>query len=62
MIDDTVLRIMLAVIVGTLAAIVYSLRMLVLMDRRIERIENHTEKLARKMLKEEYKIEKRMRA
>ncbi len=62
MIDDTVLRIMLAVIVGTLAAIVYSLRMLVLMDRRIERIENHTEKLAKKMLKEEYKIEKRMRA
>ena len=33
----------LAIIVGTLAAIVYSLRILVLMERRIARIEMHIE-------------------
>jgi len=47
----------LSIILGTLAAIVYSLRILVLMDGRIERIEEHIEKIAVKIVKEELKIE-----
>ena len=46
----------LAIIVGTLAAIVYSLRVLVLMERRIARIETHVERAVDKVLKEEVKI------
>ena len=45
----------LAVIIGALAAIIYSLRILVLMDRKIERIEQHLEKITYKTLKEENK-------
>ncbi len=55
---DTVLRITLAVVIGTLAAIVYSLRVLVLMERRMARIEMHIDKVAQKILREELKIEK----
>jgi len=51
-------NIILAVILGVLAAIVYSLRMLVLMDRKIANMEGHLEKIAMKIVKEEYKIEK----
>jgi len=51
-------EITLSIIVGTLAAIVYSLRVLVLMDRRMERIEVHIEKMAEKIVKEELRIEK----
>jgi hypothetical protein len=51
----------LAIIVGTLAAIVYSLRILVLMERRIARIEMHIENAVGKVMKEELKIEKRMK-
>ena len=50
----------LLVIIGTLAAIVYSLRLLVLMERRIGRIENHLEKVTVKILREEMKIGKRL--
>ena len=49
--------VVLAIIIGVLAAIVYSLRVLVLMDRKISRIEMHIEKMAHKMVKEEYLIE-----
>ena len=52
------LDITLAVIIGTLAAIVYSLRILVLMERRVARVEMHIEKIAEKMIQEEIKIEK----
>tara|TARA_Y100000310_G_scaffold335400_1_gene417367 strand:- start:164 stop:325 length:162 start_codon:yes stop_codon:yes gene_type:complete len=38
----------LAVILGTLAAIVYSLRVLVLMDRKMARIEMHIESVVTK--------------
>tara|TARA_Y100000310_G_C20174206_1_gene575091 strand:- start:339 stop:500 length:162 start_codon:yes stop_codon:yes gene_type:complete len=38
----------LAVILGTLAAIVYSLRVLVLMDRKMARIEMHIESVVAK--------------
>lgn len=55
---DTVLRITLAVVIGTLAAIVYSLRVLVLMERRMARIEGHIDRVVQKVLREEYKIEK----
>ena len=55
---DTVLRITLAVVIGTLAAIVYSLRVLVLMERKMARIEGHIDRVVQKVLREEYKIEK----
>ena len=54
-------EITLAIIVGTLAAIVYSLRILVLMERRIARIEMHIETAVGKVMKEELKIEKSLR-
>ena len=52
------LTIVLSVVVGTLAAIVYSLRVLVLMERRMSRIESHVEGISAKILKEELKIER----
>ena len=55
---DTVI---LAVIIGTLAAIVYSLRILVLMERRIARIDKHMEMLVEKVVVEEGKIEREER-
>ena len=51
----------LAIIVGTLAAIVYSLRILVLMERRIARIEMHIENVVGKIMKEELKIERKLK-
>ena len=51
----------LAVIVGTLGAIVYSLRVLVLMERRIARIEEHIENVVGKVMQEEVRIEKSMK-
>jgi hypothetical protein len=54
-------EITLAIIIGTLAAIVYSLRILVLMERRIARIELHIERVVDKVMKEELKIEKSMK-
>jgi len=49
--------VILAIIIGTLAAIVYSLRILVLLERRIGRIDINIERLARDILKEEVNIE-----
>ena len=54
-------EITLAVIVGTLGAIVYSLRVLVLMERRIARIEGHIERVVDKVIKEEITIEKSLK-
>ena len=51
----------LAIIVGTLAAIVYSLRVLVLMERRIARIEGHIEQAVSKVVREETRIEKSLK-
>jgi hypothetical protein len=51
-------QIILSIIIGTLLAIVYSLRMLVLMERRIARLDHNIEKLVKSVLKEETKIEK----
>ena len=49
--------IILWVIVGTLAAIVYSLRILVLMERRIARIDDNLYAITRRIALEEVKIE-----
>ncbi len=49
--------VILGIVLGTLAAIVYSLRVLVLMERRIARIDNHIESLVMKIYEEEKKIE-----
>lgn len=54
----TIPEVTLWVILGTLAAIVYSLRILVSMERRIARIEMHIERVVEKVIKEEIRIEK----
>jgi len=54
-------EITLAIIIGALAAIIYALRVLVLMERRVERIEMHIENLANKIVKEEVRIKKGLR-
>ncbi len=51
-------HVILAIIIGTLAAIGYSLRVLVLLERRIARIDKHIELMAKKIATEELKIEK----
>ncbi len=50
MAEDAVIRFTLAVVVGTLAAIVYCLRVLILMERRVARIEMHMDSLVHKLL------------
>ena len=60
-VEDTLLRIVLAVIIGTLAAIVYSLRVLVMMERRVARIESHLDKMVHRTLIEETKIERSLK-
>ena len=55
---ENLLYVTLAIIIGTLAAIVYALRVLVLMERRVARIDKHIEMLAEKMIVEEKKIER----
>ena len=50
----------LLVIVGTLAAIVYSLRILVLLERRIAGMEMNIQLITKNILKEEFKIERRV--
>ena len=54
-------EITLAIIVGTLGAIVYSLRVLVLMERRVARIEGHIERAVDNVMKGEVRIEKSLR-
>jgi hypothetical protein len=49
--------VILSIIIGTLAAIVYSLRILILMERRMSRIEGHVESISAKILREELRIE-----
>jgi hypothetical protein len=54
----TIEQLILAVIIGTLAAIVYSLRILVLMERRVAKMEFHVEKIVEKVLSEEVSLER----
>ena len=49
--------VMLAIVIGVLAAVVYSLRILVLLERRIGRIDLHIERMVEKIAKEEIVIE-----
>ncbi|MBU0457273.1 MAG: hypothetical protein ABH824_02330 [Nanoarchaeota archaeon] len=51
-------EVILAVIIGTLAAIVYSLRVLILMERRVASMELNIQKVTSKILNEELVIEK----
>ena len=51
-------EVILAVIVGTLAAIVYSLRVLILLERRVASMEQNIQKLTGKVLNEERVIER----
>lgn len=53
--------IILAIIIGTLLAIVYSLRILVIIERRIANMEKNILVMAKKIAKEEFKIEKALR-
>ena len=50
-------EVILAVIIGTLAAIVYSLRVLIMLERRVASMESNIEKMTGRVLKEEVKIE-----
>jgi hypothetical protein len=50
--------IILVIILGTLAAIVYSLRRLVLIERRVASLDMNIEKLVKAILSEEVKIER----
>lgn len=50
-------EVILAVIIGTLAAIVYSLRVLILVERRVANMEANIQRMTSKVLKEEVMIE-----
>ncbi|MCK5282603.1 MAG: hypothetical protein KAK00_04295 [Nanoarchaeota archaeon] len=50
----------LAVTIGMLAAIAYSLRVLILMEKRIARMEMHIENLLERVMKKERKIEEKV--
>lgn len=51
-------EVILAVIIGTLAAIVYSLRVLILLERRVANMESNIQKMTARVLKEENVIER----
>ncbi|MEW5896636.1 MAG: hypothetical protein AB1668_03020 [Nanoarchaeota archaeon] len=51
-------EVILAVIIGTLAAIVYSLRVLIMLERRVASMEANIQKMTSKVLKEELTIER----
>jgi hypothetical protein len=58
--EEVLIRIVLAVIVGTLFGIVYCMRVLVLMERRVARIEEHIERMVERVLAEEKVIERKL--
>jgi hypothetical protein len=49
-------EVILAIIIGTLAAIVYSLRVLLILEKRVANMEQHIQQMAKQILKEERKI------
>jgi HAMP domain-containing protein len=61
MAEEVVIRVVLAVIVGVLFGIVYCMRVLVLMERRVARIEEHMDNIMHKVLQEEIRIERGMK-
>ena len=54
-------EVILAVIIGTLAAIVYSLRVLILLERRVAGMEMNIQKMTSKVLREEMVIERALK-
>ena len=58
--SEQMLTVILSIIIGVLLAIVYSLRVLVLMERRVARMEMHLERVAERILREELAIERRV--
>ncbi len=52
-----VIYVILALILGTLASIVYAMRVLVLLERRVARIDTHIELMTKSVLKDETEIE-----
>lgn len=59
--DLELAEVILAVIIGTLAAIVYSLRVLILLERRVASMETNIQKMTSKVLTEEVSIEKALK-
>jgi len=57
MADLQLAEVILAVIIGTLAAIVYSLRVLILLERRVANMEANIQRMTSKVLNEEMRIE-----
>ena len=57
----TLTRFLLAVMMGTLLAIVYSMRKLIILERYIARIEGHIEKITKRILRDEDVIKKKLR-
>ena len=55
---EGVLNVVLAVIIATLMAIVYSLKVLILMERRVAIMESHIERITNRILLEELRIER----
>jgi len=51
-------KVILAVIIGTLLAIVYALRVLILLERRVASMEMNIQRITGKILKEEGNIER----
>jgi predicted Holliday junction resolvase-like endonuclease len=51
-------EVILAVIIGTLAAIVYSLRVLILLERRVASMEANIQKMTSRVLEQESVIKK----
>lgn len=51
--DDSFLAVLMAVIIATLGAIVISLRYVLIIERRMARMELHIERLVTKIVKEE---------
>ncbi len=56
----SVAEVTLAIILGVLAAIVYSLRILVLLERRMARVDENLERMVRKIAEDEKLIEKKL--
>jgi len=54
-------EVILAVIIGTLAAIVYSLRVLIMLERRVASMEFNIQKMTQKVLQEETVIERALK-
>ncbi len=56
-----VVELTLCIVVGMLLAIIFSLRILVIMERRVARMELHIERIASRILKEERVIEAKVK-